>query len=169
MTIATATAKSGPYNGNGVTTVFAYGFKINSATHIRVVRTSAALVETDLVLTTDYTVSGVGVAAGGSVTLTSGALAATGEKITLLRSPPFIQETDLENQGAYYAEVVESAFDLLTMQNIALKERVDRAAVIPVSDNVTDIDGPEHGRHRNRNRDHTSSEHRSGGGRAAQF
>lgn len=140
MTIPSATSKSGPYLGNGVTTVFAYGFKINDEAHIRVVHTDADDVETDLTLTTDYTVGGVG-DAGGSITLTDGALAATGEKITILRTPPFTQETDFQNQGAYYADTVEASLDLLTMQNIALKERVDRAAVIPISDDATDIDG----------------------------
>ena len=52
--------------GNGVTTVFPYGFKIISEADIEV--TVDGVVKT---LNVDYTVSGVGNEAGGNVTMTA--------------------------------------------------------------------------------------------------
>lgn len=128
MTVSSATNKSGPYTGNGVTTVFAYGFRILDASHIKVVRTENGA---DTVLTTGFTVSGVGNAVGGNVTFAVAPTAA--QKITLIRNAPFTQQTDLENQGAYYAETVEEAFDLAAMRDQQLKEEVDRSLRLPAS------------------------------------
>ena len=76
--------------------------------HLAVIRTDAAGVETVLAPSL-YSVSGVGNPSGGSVTfpLTGVALAA-GNKLTLLRSVPYVQGTVLSNQGGYYPEVVEA-------------------------------------------------------------
>src|SRR5690349_18464124 len=104
MTVSSEVSTAGPYNGNGVTTVFPYGFKIVDETHLRVVLRDPASVSTDLSLDDgDYTVSGVGNDAGGNVTVTVAPL--TGYFLTILRNPPLTQETDLENQGPYSAEV----------------------------------------------------------------
>jgi len=80
------------------------------------------------VLTTDYTVAGVG-AASGSVTLT--APLASGERLTVVRDVPFTQLADYVNNDAFPAESHEDALDLLTMQTQQLKERVDSALTLP--------------------------------------
>ena len=129
MTVASETNHSGPYNGNGVTTVFNYGFRILKDTHLRVVKTASNGDETTLVLGADYIVSGVGASGGGQIACTSAP--AAGTTITILRAVPFVQETDLENQGAYLAETVEDALDLSAMRDQQLKEQVDRAHKAP--------------------------------------
>lgn len=131
MTVASETNRSGPYMGNGVTTVFNYGFRIVNENHIRVIRANAAGVETTLVIDADYIVSDVGEAAGGQVALT--VAPATGTTITILRNVPFVQETDLENQGAYFAETVEDALDLAAMRDQQLAEMLSRAVMLPAS------------------------------------
>lgn len=131
MTVPSETNRSGPYNGNGVTTVFDYGFRILDEDHLRVIKKSALGTETVLVIDTDYTVSDVGEPAGGSVTLDEAPEA--GETITILRSIPFVQETDLENQGAYYAETVEDALDLAAMRDQQLDEGLARTLQMPPS------------------------------------
>lgn len=131
MTVASETRRSGPYFGNGVATVFNYDFRILSEQHIRVILGNADGTEATLILGTDYTVSGVGNAAGGTVTKT--VPLAEGETITLLRSVPLTQETDLVNQGAYYAETVEDALDLAIMRDQQMQEQIDRAIKAPVS------------------------------------
>lgn len=136
MTISNATNKSGPYNENGVTTAFAYGFKIADASHIKVVR-AAAGVETVLTLNTHYTVTGVGNAGGGNVVILA---PVSGSTLTLVLNVPFTQETDLENQGAYYAEVVEVALDLAAQRDKQLSEEIGRAVKVPVSADATDLD-----------------------------
>jgi hypothetical protein len=132
MTVPSATAKSGPYNGNGVTTVFAYGFRILDAAHIRVIRTENDI---DTEVTTGFTVSGVGNVGGGNVTFD----AAPGptQRITLIRNAPFTQQVDLENQGAYYAETIEEAFDLAAMRDQQLAEQIGRALVIPIGSPIS--------------------------------
>ncbi|OJF92058.1 hypothetical protein AX761_21705 [Rhizobium sp. 58] len=131
MTVASQTNRSGPYTGNGVTTVYDYDFKIDNAAHVQVIKADAAGVETILVLNTDYTVTGVGDAAGGTIVLAV-ALPAL-HTLTNLREVPFTQETDLENQGAYYAETVERSFDLAAMRDQQLAEKLGRAIRLPAS------------------------------------
>lgn len=136
MTISSATNKSGPYTENGVTTNFAYEFKIEDETHVKVVR-AASGVETVLTLTTDYTVTGVGGNGGGNVVINT---PVSGSTLTLVLDVPFTQEVDLQNQGAFFAEVVEAALDLAAQRDKQLQEQIDRAVVVPVSAGVTDLD-----------------------------
>lgn len=140
MTVASATARSGPYAGNGSTTVFAYTFRILDETHLRLVLANAAGVESVLVLTTHYSVSGVGSSGGGNVTMATAPV--TGETLTIVRDVPFTQETDYQNQGAYYAETVEDAIDLLTMTDQQLSERMGRSVTLPVASTTTDLTFP---------------------------
>lgn len=137
MTIANATNKSGPYFYNGAATAFAYGFKIFDAAHIRVVEAVIATgVETDLVLNTDYTVTGVGADTG---TVVISPARAAGKTVTLVRNVPFTQELDLQNQGAYFAESVEAALDAGVARDQQLAEAVSRAVVVPISTDPTDL------------------------------
>ncbi|MCV5663440.1 hypothetical protein OFN50_30935, partial [Escherichia coli] len=68
---------------------------------------------TELVLDTDYTVTNAGSYNGGNVVLT--APLASGWKISIARELEPTQETDLRNQGKFFPEVHEDAFDKLTM------------------------------------------------------
>ncbi len=68
---------------------------------------------TVLTLDTDYTVTNAGGFNGGNVVLT--APLATGWKISVARELEPTRETDLRNQGKFFAEVHEDAFDKLTM------------------------------------------------------
>lgn len=126
MTISSEVTTAGPYDGNGVTTIFPYDFRIVEEEHIRVVLRDAFGVSTDLSLVGgDFTVTGVGNVDGGNVIV---AVPPTvGQKLTLLRSPPLTQETDLANQGPYSASVVEDRFDMLVMQIQTVNEKTDRA------------------------------------------
>lgn len=134
MTISSATRKAGPFNANGATTSFSFTFKCFSSADIRVVLTDSLDVETDLVLTSDYTVTLNGdqnASPGGSITTI--ATYAAGYKVTIVGDVDYLQETDITNGGAFYPEVIESAFDKLTMQVQQVKEIADRAVVVPVS------------------------------------
>jgi microcystin-dependent protein len=137
MTIASETNKSGPYNGNGSTTAFDYDFKITDETHLSVILNVDG-VETVQTLTTHYTVSGVGDAGGGQVNFVTAP--ASGETVTIILDIPFTQETDLENQGAYYAETIEAALDLAAQRDLQLKEQVDRSVKLPASSDVSGLD-----------------------------
>ncbi len=138
MTISSEINRSGPYSGDGVTTDFEYKFKILEPQHLQVIRTDVSGTDSILVLDADYTVTGTGNDGGGSAVIVPAP--ADGSRITLLLDVPFTQETDLENQGAYYAETVEQALDLVVMRLQQLKERAARAVTIPPSFDSATID-----------------------------
>jgi hypothetical protein len=123
MTVSNTTPRSGPYIGDGIAVAFAYDFPVFDEDHIEVTRTSAAGVKTVLVLNVDYTLTGVGDLGGGSVVL-SDALA-VGESLEAIPSPPLTQEVDLVNQGAFFAEVIERAFDYAALRDQNLSARVE--------------------------------------------
>ena len=68
MTV-TSTNQKVSFSGNGSTTVFAYNFKIFAETDLLVILRSSTGTETTQNLTSNYTVSGVGVTSGGNVTM----------------------------------------------------------------------------------------------------
>lgn len=112
MTVSTEVDHN-EYTGNGVTTSFPYTFRIFKKSDLVV-----QVVDLDeniavLALDTDYTVTGAGGYNGGNVIL-SKALA-SGHQISISRELPVTQETDLRNQGKFFAEVHEDALDKLTM------------------------------------------------------
>ncbi|WP_051646759.1 hypothetical protein [Escherichia coli] len=112
MTVSTEVDHN-DYTGNGVTTSFPYTFRIfhNHDLVVQVVDLSENI--TELTLDTDYTVTGAGGYTGGNVVLSSPL--ANGYQISISRELPVTQETDLRNQGKFFAEVHEDAFDKLTM------------------------------------------------------
>ncbi|EPF6064956.1 hypothetical protein R4Q63_002696 [Enterobacter cloacae] len=112
MTVSTVVDHN-DYTGNGVTTSFPYTFRIFKKTDLVVSIVDLDENITVLVLDTDYTVTNAGGYNGGNVVLT--APLANGWQISIARELEPTQETDLRNQGKFFAEVHEDAFDKLTM------------------------------------------------------
>lgn len=112
MTVSTVVDHN-DYTGNGVTTSFPYTFRIFKKTDLAVSVVDLSENITVLVLDTDYTVTNAGGYSGGNVVLT--APLGNGWKISIARELEPTQETDLRNQGKFFAEVHEDAFDKLTM------------------------------------------------------
>lgn len=113
MTVQTNTNVAS-FNGNGVTQIFPIAFKFNNDTDLVVL-----LVDDDtgmssqLTLNSDYTVSGEGDEEGGLINVV--VAPAVGQRLKVLRIVDILQLLDLRNQGKFFAEVHEDAFDLLTM------------------------------------------------------
>ncbi|WP_333631381.1 hypothetical protein [Agrobacterium cavarae] len=129
MTVSSEVSVAGPFYGNGTTKTFPYSFKILDAKHIRAVLISASGDVSDLSLDNgDYSVTGVGSETGGDVIKTTPLLA--GQTLTLVRRLPLTQETSLENQGAYYPEVVERRLDQMVMQIQSVKETTERSLTV---------------------------------------
>lgn len=119
------------YTGNGATSVYSYPFRIiESADLLVTLRLISTGVETPLVLNTDYTVAGVGLAAGGTITLTAGSLASTYD-IVIRRVMALVQPTSIRNEGAFYASTHENVFDYLTMITQQLMDWISRSAYLP--------------------------------------
>ena len=134
MTISTTTSRIS-YNGNGVTTVFAFPYRFLADGDLVVLSVSAAGVETTKVLTTDYTLTGAGDDAGGSVTML--VAPASGTRLVIYRDTEVVQETDYISGDSFPAESHERALDRLTM---ILQEKTPgaagatRAIQIPIGD-----------------------------------
>ena len=135
MTISSQTRKTGTFVGSGSTGPFAFAFKIFQPSDMLVVKVNTTTsVETTLTLTTDFTVSmnfDQDSNPGGNVTLV--VALAVGNNMVMSSQIPYLQETDLTNQGGFYPEVITSSLDSLTIQTQQLKEEVDRSAKLPIT------------------------------------
>lgn len=116
MTIANTTTQTLPqYPCNGVTTQFAFNNKIFAASDLVVsLVTNATGVVTPLTLNTHYTVSNVDVDTGCTVTTLS-AYPST-NSIDIRSATPNTQSTSIKNQGDYFPELHEEAFDKVTRE-----------------------------------------------------
>lgn len=124
------------YTGNGSTATYAYTFKILDEEDLIVTRVVIATgVETDQVLTTDYTVTGVGNPSGGNVILVAGNLPST-QKLVVRRVVDMIQEVDYVENDPFPAETHEEALDRLTMMCQQLQEQVDRSVQVGLTGTV---------------------------------
>lgn len=119
MTVASQTA-SITLLGDGSTTIFNYDFEIpfqpgGTVPAVSVYKTVGGKV-TDLVLTADFTITGVGVPAGGTVTYPlSGAPLTSADSITIFRSLEYTQESTFSAQSLYPPDI-EVGLDQLEFQ-----------------------------------------------------
>lgn len=111
MAVYSTQAKSGPYLADGVRTVFPYGFYALEPAHV------AVIVDT-VQQRSGFDVS-VG-ANGGDVVFA--VPPPNGSQVFIVRNVPFTQETDIQNNTAFYPEILEAAYDKLTMMVQQLKE-----------------------------------------------
>lgn len=106
------------YTANGVTTVFAFSYLLLQAADLAVQITDANGVTTTKTLNVDYTVAGLNVNAGGTVTFT--AAPANGHKVVIYRDSAIERNTDYQDNGDLLADTVNLDFDrlYLLMQEI---------------------------------------------------
>jgi hypothetical protein len=136
MTVSTSTTKS-QYTANGVTTAFTGNFRILDQSHVQVVLTSVAGVDTVQTIGTNYTVTGVG---GATFTVTFVAAPANGVRVTLARDVPLTQGLDLVLNDEFPSTELETALDKVTMIAQQISEASSRSLQSPVSD--TTAPGP---------------------------
>lgn len=139
MAVGTATGRVS-YVGNGTADTFAYTFRVASAADLRVIVIDAAGVETVLALTTQYTVTGAGLDAGGSITLVynaawpwvdSGNDLVTGYTLVIVPRPALTQVSSYRNQGRYSGTAAEADLDLAREVDIAQQDQIDASLQIP--------------------------------------
>jgi len=134
MTVSSTTTKVS-YSGNGSTTVFAYTFKIFAAAEITVIIRSSTGTETVKTLTTDYTLSNIGVDGGGNVTF--GSAPASGETVVLIRNTPNTQTLDLVENDPFLSSSFEDTLDKITHQLIEQQEEIDRSIKVSRTNSIT--------------------------------
>ena len=138
MTVS-ATPPRNDYAGTGALATYAYSFRIFAATDLRVTKADTDGVETELTYPTDFSVTGVNVATGGTITLTAGVLAVDyALTIRFDRTP--VQSTDLRNQGDFFPETHEDKFDELTRYVQALTDVVRRSLHLPETEDPANYD-----------------------------
>ena len=131
MTISTTDSRIS-YNGNGVTTVFSFPYRFLANGDIVVVSVSSTGVEAVKTLTTNYTLTGAGDDAGGSVTML--VAPASGTRLIIYRDTDIVQETDYISGDPFPAETHERALDRLTMIAQEIGSGTDRSIKVPVGD-----------------------------------
>ncbi len=117
------------YTGNGASTVFAFSFLVLASTDLVVTVTDSGGVVTTKTLGADYTVAGVGVPAGGTVTFLSAP--ASGTTVTIYRQTSLSRVTDYQNNGDLLAQTLDDDFDRvwLALQEIYSGARVPAGSV----------------------------------------
>lgn len=124
MTVSSTQSRIG-YNGNGATTVFAFPYRFLESSDLTVIVVLATGTQVTQVLNTDYTVTGAGDDAGGTVTMI--VAPASGEQLVIVREVPLTQETDYISGDPFPAESHERALDKLTMISQRLESLISRS------------------------------------------
>jgi len=124
MTVST-TNNSTTGLGNGATTVFSYNFLMPAASDAVIIYTDSTGVPVTIGPSL-YLITGIGNPIGGTVIYPlSGSPIATGTTLTIERILPLVQDTSISNQGAFYPEVTESAFDYEMMCIQQLQDEIN--------------------------------------------
>jgi len=122
-------------------TVFAYAFPIFASADIVVQQTLASDGSTStLTETTHYTVSGVGAAAGGNVTLVTGA--AVGDIITVYRNMAVERTTDYLVSGDFSAPTINRDLDRMIMMLQQFERDIARTAQLKSEDTTASMQLP---------------------------
>jgi len=132
MTVSSSAANAS-FTGSGTTGPFPFYFKIFSDAEIRVYKTVIATgVQTELALTTDYTVSGAGDDAGGSVTLVS--TLSSSYKLNIQSAPTIEQATDIRNDTGFFPDTIEDQLDRCISIDKAQQVQIDRSLKVAEGD-----------------------------------
>jgi len=137
MTVSSTTLKNS-YSANGSTTAFAYNFKVFASSELKVFIRSSTGTETlrsEGTGSTNYAVTGVGAASGGSVTFVTAP--ASGETVVILRDTALTQSTDYLENDSFPADSHESGLDKLTHIVQELDEEVQRSFKVSKTNSIT--------------------------------
>lgn len=137
MTIQTTAIKAVAV-GNGAATVWPFTFLIPEESQLTLTLVDVASGNPTVIAPVNYTVTGEGNPAGGTVTYPlAGPALTSAYYIVIERVMPLEQQTTLLNQGAALPQVIEDALDYLTMVTQQLQDQLDRAIIFSVADTVT--------------------------------
>lgn len=121
------------YTGNGVTTVFAYGFRILQLSDMQVLLDN-------VVQSSGYTVSGVDLIGGGNVTFLSPP--APGVIVVLQRAMAFERTTDYQAGGDLLDTTLDRDQDAPVMMIQQLRASLDRVVTLPPSSSLFNVTLP---------------------------
>ena len=133
MTVSSTTSKVS-FSGNGSTTAFAVSFYFLANSDLKVTLRKADGTEVVKTLTTDYTVTGAGNTAGGTVTM--GTAPASGETLVITRNVSLTQPIDYQPNDPFPANTHEQALDRLTMITQQINETLARAIKVSTTNTI---------------------------------
>lgn len=119
------------YTGNGVTTVYAYGFRIFAAADLQVLLD-------DVIVTTGFSVSGVDAPGGGNVTFTTAP--GSGVVVTLQRNMAYARSTDYQAGGDLLEATLDADQDAPVMMIQQLAATLARVPRLPASSTLGAVD-----------------------------
>ena len=126
------------FAGSGTTGPFTISsLEIQDNTQVAVTHTDSVGVNTDYILTTDYTIN------TELTELTTVANVESGETLTVVIDIPLTQGVDYKNTGTFDAEVNEDALDKLTLQNKQQAELLARTVKFEVDSTASNITLPD--------------------------
>lgn len=129
------------YSATSGQTTFVYDFEIEANTEITVLQTFFATgLTSTLVLTTDYSVTGVENPSGGNIVLVTGA--STGDIITIIGNTPLSRVTDFNDAGDFLASELNGQFDKITRILQENETETDRSVLLAPEDTVDSITLP---------------------------
>lgn len=131
MTVPSTTTRV-TYAGDGLSTAFPVSFYFLANADLVVLLVDSDGNSTTQVLTTNYTVAGAGVEAGGTVTML--VAPPSGYTLVIYRDPAVTQLTDYQPNDPFPAETHERALDKLTMIAQRARELVTRSFRLADSD-----------------------------------
>ena len=135
MTIETTVNKT-IQSGNGSNKDFDFAFEIPDEDSLSLTKRGSDGTET--AITTNFTVTGIGDEAGGTVNYpTSGSALTSQEKLIIKRVISLKQLENLRNQGDYSLEDIEDALDRAVMMCQQLQEQVDRCLKLNLTSSST--------------------------------
>lgn len=135
MSITNSSRIAGPFPGTGAQVLFSFSFKVFTESDVLVVLESSAGVETEQVLTTNYSVSlnaDQNQSPGGSVTMVTAP--AIGENLTISSKVSETQPSVYRNLGSFNPRSVEDSFDRAAIIAQQQASKIKRAIQFPLSD-----------------------------------
>lgn len=135
MAISSQTARV-QYTLTGSGQTLAVPFYFLAATDLVVISTNPATLEdSTLLLNSNYTVSGAGSGAGGSITMVAGS---AGDIVTIARNGQLVQPAPFSYNSQFPASTVEQVADRITMLVQQLELKLKRALRLPISGSEQD-------------------------------
>lgn len=137
MTVSSTSRVAGPFAGTGSNATLPFAFKVLAATDLVVLRDGEALT-----LTTHYTVSlnaDQNDDPGGTVTILAAANT-TGAQVYVTSETQATQQTSIQSQSNFSPRVLETALDKLTIIAAELREKLSRAVVAPIGEDVSSLE-----------------------------
>lgn len=137
MTVETTTSTV-VYQGNDVAVEFDFPFKTLDETHLSVTRRDTATGLVDYTYTdSDFTITGIGDAEGGTVELNDPL--ASGYEIVIERTVPYTQALDIVNQSGFYPQSIEDQLDLIEMQVQQIAALAGRSITVAVGEELDSL------------------------------